>query len=1015
MLPLFPRGLAITDFNMEDEHSSSALPVRPPQQHSENASPTPTPIPADPQQEARGTYQQPNGEARSSTSSPPVEDRPAARRSKDRPKYELHDEPNAQYPRAKPANDEQPSHTYPAGAAAPRPNEQYSYNDSFFPSSFASSDMPNGRPPAGSSAQQDSTTTPAQALQNTWQQSTQRDDAYRMPSKRYQPAAGPSQLLPSMSGSPPAQYATIPVSPKMRAQPQQPTYITPAAAAPSAANPVFAPVPMEEVCVECAMRDQDMADVDVTSPGVWERESDVYYDELVRREHEEAAAGVAPSDPDRPRARGGRLTEQNIKLWLSMNPREPASKRQNLDHYIRSQRSLLEAEAWAHARAVQESRQIDDKMRDTYSQLRRSTYELGGSSITAVDDVNGVRIKAPRSSTIASTGMSGSREVTLLENGMIVEHVDVKKEEREERERRRKEQKRARKSSRSSAYDVASIYSATSPLPHTDSGFHLGVSPNNRYSQSRSPRPSSTLTAPVEYMSPMMPQTYSTPSISDMQSSMSPSPNRRTRFFGFRNFSNGWRSQDSLAPSGFSGSMVDMHVALQREHARPQAHHSSVDIVGSAPSLGGWRHSSVLSPLRPEPDKAEEKPKKKRKGLAKIWRLVTGSSSKNDRTIDQTQTRSLDRVHGDEHDFPLTPPPPLSYLVSRSTGEQGASALRHVSTPSLPSSASPNNALSSVGVSPPTAPSSLVPSPTSSRPMAPDSMDTRKNSLPIDYDGEHFPPVEEESGQTLPVRGVHPYTSEPDIRRSTQSAINLAEAPSVPRGYANGGPRPYSVMTWRDKSLPPLPAEHGIRFPVQAQHDARARTLFYDPSHMPHSEQPLVAPQAPFRQAEARRQSFGGMGSKPPLQIHTMPSSRPTTGASQYVDPGLPVTHHYNEFGIARRSAGPLDGSKHNQPAQTQTTPGKRRSKFGLSSLLGRKSQCHDRESTVDVPVTRSSGSEARHEALMNEMGSSGSGHASFPRMSVTSRKNIDQLVDQAPDFVAYRYPSNDQNMNLLR
>ena len=78
----------------------------------------------------------------------------------------------------------------------------------------------------------------------------------------------------------------------------------------------------------------------------------------------------------------------------------------------------------------------------------------------------------------------------------------------------------------------------------------------------------------------------------------------------------------------------------------------------------------------------------------------------------------------------------------------------------------------------------------------------------------------------------------------------------------------------------------------------------------------------------------------------------------------------------------------------------------------------------VEFPVTRSSGSEARHEALMNEMGSSGSGHASggppsFPRMSMSvsapARKNIDQLVDQAPEFVAYRYPSNDQNIDLLR
>lgn len=63
-----------------------------------------------------------------------------------------------------------------------------------------------------------------------------------------------------------------------------------------------------------------MADVDVTSPGVWARESDVAYEELLRREDEEGSAGTMPEEVDieRPRARGGRLTEQNLKLWLSL-------------------------------------------------------------------------------------------------------------------------------------------------------------------------------------------------------------------------------------------------------------------------------------------------------------------------------------------------------------------------------------------------------------------------------------------------------------------------------------------------------------------------------------------------------------------------------------------------------------------------------------------------------------------------------------------------------------------------
>ena len=134
--------------------------------------------------------------------------------------------------------------------------------------------------------------------------------------------AGPSSptlspIVPLSAGPSfnPASMA-IPVSPKPRAYPQQPTFINP-----SSASPAYAPpqVPKEEVCVECAMRDQDMADVDVTSPGVWERESDAYYEDLCRREADEETSGVSSSDhSSKPRAKGGLLTEANLKLWLSV-------------------------------------------------------------------------------------------------------------------------------------------------------------------------------------------------------------------------------------------------------------------------------------------------------------------------------------------------------------------------------------------------------------------------------------------------------------------------------------------------------------------------------------------------------------------------------------------------------------------------------------------------------------------------------------------------------------------------
>jgi hypothetical protein len=66
------------------------------------------------------------------------------------------------------------------------------------------------------------------------------------------------------------------------------------------------------------MRDQDMADVDVTSMGVWERASDALFEELKQRELEDEANGVVVDNPSRSRIKGGRLTEQNVKLWLSV-------------------------------------------------------------------------------------------------------------------------------------------------------------------------------------------------------------------------------------------------------------------------------------------------------------------------------------------------------------------------------------------------------------------------------------------------------------------------------------------------------------------------------------------------------------------------------------------------------------------------------------------------------------------------------------------------------------------------
>jgi hypothetical protein len=112
-----------------------------------------------------------------------------------------------------------------------------------------------------------------------------------------------------------------PISPRNRAYPQQP-YITKGPAV-QAMDPVFSnaqpPPRQEEICIECAMRDEDMADVDVTSPGMWDRESDVLFQELIEREAREAEAGITHADdPSWPTSTGDMLTEENLKDWLAL-------------------------------------------------------------------------------------------------------------------------------------------------------------------------------------------------------------------------------------------------------------------------------------------------------------------------------------------------------------------------------------------------------------------------------------------------------------------------------------------------------------------------------------------------------------------------------------------------------------------------------------------------------------------------------------------------------------------------
>lgn len=436
-------------------------------------------------------------------------------------------------------------------------------------------------------------------------------------------------------------------------------------------------------------------------------------------------------------------------------------------------------------------------------------------------------------------------------------------------------------------------------------------------------------------------------------------------------------------------------VALERDAHVPMP-------SGLDPSLRNgeeWTHLANFADQQPAPSDGD-KPKKK--GLAKFWNIVTGSKSSKNDTSSSKRGRDTQPVERPEDDYPLAPPPPLSYLVNRTSSRErtlSASTSRRVSSPSI--------------VPPPSfSGSAALPTPTSPRQswFDQDIGDGRKRNGDNKYPG--LPSHAEEpfgaysNGETENGRTVHPATSEPDMRQRIQDmpSFPTTNAPSVP-----SSPRPMSVLSLY-KSLPPLPVEVG---------EIRPKTMFSLASSpnvniMPADVDRLSPPQPGFRGPEVRRQSFGGVSTRPDLSnMRTLPMDGRHGDRTAYS--GLHPSS-YNELGASsRRSFGKLEDS---DP--------KRRSKFGLAALFGKLTGGpHDSNkitnsssSTFVNDVLSSKPSESDHLGSVTEYGETQTQRSRYggaPRMSIASRKAIEELVDQDAEFVAYRYPSTDHNLTLLR
>lgn len=214
-----------------------------------------------------------------------------------------------------------------------------------------------------------------------------------------------------------------------------------------------------------------------------------------------------------------------------------------IDSYVRQQAELLAEEAEARRKAQKEAQQLDARMKDTYTQLRQSTYDIGSAGLPGEDFSTGVRIQPPRSSMYGSSSISPKedykhkRDMTLLENGMIMERVDVKREEKE----RRKEEKKARKLSQTT--DISGITPNGYAPPMTPNS--IGIEGSTSY-DFEPPYPAS-----AQSLHQLRPKSAPLNPPLNTYHSHASLDGRGSRFMGRA----AWNSGASVAPSG---SMMDM-------------------------------------------------------------------------------------------------------------------------------------------------------------------------------------------------------------------------------------------------------------------------------------------------------------------------------------------------------------------------------------------------------------------------------------------------------------------------
>ncbi|WAR52025.1 hypothetical protein PtB15_1B464 [Puccinia triticina] len=396
-----------------------------------------------------------------------------------------------------------------------------------------------------------------------------------------------------------------------------------------------------------------------------------------------------------------------LKAWTQMNVPASSHRWRTLQLYLREQRHYLELERRA-------KRSIDLENERTEELIRSNTDSLVQSSSMRTPT------EAPRSDyqflhTVPRAKITHrASSTTLLSNGLILETLDVSKDEKEAAKYRANDNKLAPTSGRRVSSSSSAIRNGTAQSPRT--------STMNINSLTLNPD-SLNAVAGMDQALSSHPGTPSTRPPSPHRFSFA---SRKSGGFGesMRPFSTWGRNRRSASNSVLSlapsGSMIDMHVGLSQDrHLTPGSFPSSQigqpipknrSMLNFHQSLGGppmgahqqeYTHKPSLGSMTSSPTAArfaglgdertadgmkKENKKKLRHTLKGLW-MKLGLGRQRACSIDQigspsplgTQSRGRAAAHANADDEPLDPPPSLSVLAREQQSHR-----RNRSTLSLP-------------------------------------------------------------------------------------------------------------------------------------------------------------------------------------------------------------------------------------------------------------------------------------------------------------------------------------------